>query len=135
MVRRRVLGVLACCVAALAMAASAHADVVDDAPAIAAQGTGDMRAFIRGSDGALWTRTWNGTSWTGWASLGGVLTSGPAATARPGGISAVVGRGTAGAYRHRAFTPSGGWASWEYLDGRFLSGPGVSYRQGTGQID
>ena len=41
-------------------------------PPIAARGAGDMRAVIRGSDGALWTRSWNGSSWTGWTSLGGV---------------------------------------------------------------
>src|SRR3954454_20190741 len=135
MVRRRVLGVLACCLAVLATAASARADVVDDAPAIAAQGSGDMRAFIRGSDGALWTRTWDGTNWTGWTSLGGVLTSGPAASARPGGIYDVVVRGSDGGYHHRAFTPAAGWTDWASLDGGFLSAPSVSYRQGTGQID
>ena len=46
--------------------------------------------FIRGRDGALWTRSWNGSAWSGWSSLGGVLTSGPAAIARPGGIYDVV---------------------------------------------
>jgi hypothetical protein len=135
MVRRRLLLVLACCVAVLATAVPARADVVDDSPAIAAQGAGDMRAFIRGSDGALWTRSWNGTTWTGWSSLGGTLTSGPSASARPGGIYDVVVRGTENAYYHRAFTPAGGWTEWAALGGTFSSAPGVSYRQGTGQID
>ncbi len=85
--------VLACAAAALA-AAPARADLVDDDPAVAAQGTGDMRVFIRGHDNALWTRSWNGSSWSGWSSLGGVLTSGPAAMARPGGIYDVFVRGT-----------------------------------------
>ena len=105
---RRGLIALVCALVALP-AASAPADVVDDAPAVAAQGTGDVRTFIRGSDGALWTRSWDGTTWTGWSSLGGVLTSGPAATARPGGIYDVVVRGGDGAYHHRAFTPTTGW--------------------------
>src|SRR4051812_16581667 len=135
MVWRRVLGVLACCLAVLATAATARADVVDDVPAVAAQGTGEMRAFIRGSDGALWTRTWDGTNWTGWSSLGGVLTSGPAASVRPGGIYDVVARGTNGSYYHRAFTPAAGWSDWVSLDGGFLSAPSVTYRQQTGQID
>ncbi|MEO7252131.1 MAG: hypothetical protein ABIW30_05930, partial [Arenimonas sp.] len=56
---------LACLAALLAFAPAARADVVDDAPAVAAQGAGDMRASVRGSDGALWTRSWNATSWSG----------------------------------------------------------------------
>ena len=82
---RRSLLVLAACCAVLLTAAPAHAapGIVDDDPAVAGRGAGDMRAVIRGSDGALWTRSWNGSSWTGWVSLGGALTSGPAISARP----------------------------------------------------
>ena len=54
-IRRSLLAVLACSIAVLA-AAPAHGAVVDDDPAVAAQGVGDMRLFVRGRDGALWTR-------------------------------------------------------------------------------
>ena len=57
--RGTLLVTLACCVAGLA-AAPARSAVVDDSPAVAAQGIGDMRVFIRGRDNALWTRSWNG---------------------------------------------------------------------------
>ena len=32
--------------------------------------------FVRGTDNALWHKAWTGAGWTGWSSLGGVLTSG-----------------------------------------------------------
>ena len=126
-VRRTFLALLACSIALLA-AAPAGADVVDDDPAIAAQGLGDMRLFVRGRDGALWTRSWNGSAWSGWSSLGGQLTSGPAAMARPGGIYDVFVRGTDNAIHHRAFTPAGGWSNWASLGGTFISGPGATFR-------
>ena len=126
---------LACCLAVLA-AAPAQAAVVDDDPSIAAQGAGDIRLFVRGTDGALWTRSWNGTTWSAWGSLGGQLTSGPSAIARPGGIYDVYVRGLDTAYYHKYFTPAGGWSEWERLtEGHFNSAPGASYRQGTGEVD
>jgi hypothetical protein len=133
--RRSLVAVAACCAAVLAAAVPARADVVDDDPAVAAVGAGDMRAFIRGSDGALWTRTWNGTAWSSWSSLGGLLTSGPAVSARPNGIYDVVVRGTGNTYYHKAFTPAGGWTDFAPLGGAFLSAPSVTYRQGSGEID
>ena len=132
--RRWLVAGLACAVTALA-AAPARADLVDDDPAVAAQGSGDMRVFIRGRDNALWTRSWTGSSWSGWSSLGGSLTSGPAAMARPGGIYDVFVRGPDNAIHHRSFTPATGWSGWDSLGGTFTSGPGAMYRQGGGQVD
>jgi hypothetical protein len=130
----RIVALLACAFALLA-AAPARADVVDDDPAIAAVGAGDMRIFVRGTDGAVWTRSWNGSSWSGWSSLGGEATSGPVAISR-GGIYDVFVRGPDNAYYHKYFTPAGGWSpTWERLGGIFLSAPGASLRQGTGEID
>ena len=118
------VAVLLCALAACPAASTrAGAAVYDDAPAIAARGAGDMRAFIRGSDGALWTRSWDGSSWSAWSSLGGVLTSGPAASARPNGDYDVVVRGTDGGYHHRAFTPGEGWSGWAPLGGSMISRP------------
>ena len=130
----RIVVLLASALALLA-AAPARADVVDDGPAVAAVGAGDMRAFIRGSDGALWTRSWNGSVWSSWSSLGGVLTSGPAVSARPNGTYDVVVRGVANTYYHAAFTLAGGWTGFAPIGGTFLSAPSVTYRQGSGEID
>ena len=126
MTGRGPLVALTLAVVALLAPALARADVVDDAPAVAARGIGDMRTFIRGTDGALWTRTWDGAAWTPWTSLGGALTSGPAASARPDGVYDVVVRGADGGYHWRAFTPAGGWTDWVPLGGGFISGPAVS---------
>jgi hypothetical protein len=134
-VRRSLLVALACCAAVLAGAVPARAATVDDGPAVAALGLGDARVFIRGTDSALWTRTWNGTTWTNWSSLGGSLTSGPAVGTRPDGVYDVVVRGPDNAYYHRAFTPAGGWSDFVSLGGSFISAPTVSYRQGAGYID
>ena len=116
-------------------AAPAGAEVVDDDPAIAAQGIGDMRLFVRGRDGALWTRSWNGSTWSDWSSLGGQLTSGPAAMTRPGGVYDVFVRGGDNAIHHIYFTPGGGWSGWASLGGGFTSGPGATFRQGSGNVD
>jgi hypothetical protein len=34
----------------------------------------------------MWTRTYNGTSWTGWQSLGGYLTSNTSGVSTPGAL-------------------------------------------------
>jgi hypothetical protein len=116
---------------ALLVAAPARAGVLDDDPAIAAVGAGDMRIFVRGTDGAVWTRSWNGSSWSGWSSLGGVATSGPAAITR-GNIYDVFVRGGDNAYYHKYFTPASGWsAGWERLGGVFHSAPGASLRDNS----
>ena len=64
-----------------------------------------------------------------------MLTSGPAASARPNGIYDVVVRGTGNTYFHKAFTPAGGWTDFAPIGGTFLSAPSVTYRQGSGEID
>jgi hypothetical protein len=46
---------------------------------VVGQDNGQTDLFVRGGDNALWHRTWRAGSWTDWESLGGVLTSGPAA--------------------------------------------------------
>jgi uncharacterized protein YvpB len=36
--------------------------------------------FVRGSDGGLWHRSWDGSTWNWWEPLGGALASGPTVT-------------------------------------------------------
>jgi hypothetical protein len=38
-----------------------------------------LEVFARGQNNELLLRTWDGTRWSGWQSLGGVITSDPAA--------------------------------------------------------
>src|ERR1035437_4877671 len=55
-----------------------------------------LDVFVQGTDGVLYQKTWTG-SWSGWKSLGGKLTSSPAAATRGTGLIDVHVRGTDGA--------------------------------------
>ena len=51
----------------------------------------EIKLFVRGTDNALWHKWWNGSAWSGWESLGGVLTSGPAVIQiTPAGVTSTV---------------------------------------------
>jgi hypothetical protein len=60
--------------------------VLSTAPAIASVGADRYAVVGRGSDGAVWQRVYDGTSWSDWASLGGSGISAPSIEAdRVGG--------------------------------------------------
>ena len=40
-------------------------------------GPNRLDCFARGTDNAMWHRWWDGGSWGGWESLGGIILSGP----------------------------------------------------------
>jgi hypothetical protein len=82
---------------------------------------GRIDLFVRGSDGALWHRTMYGSGpsnlWTRWASLGGIITSDPAAvsTGNPHNDTfelTVAARGTDGALWTRHVTGTQEWGPW-----------------------
>jgi len=50
-------------------------------PSITSRATGQLNVVMRGSDNQLWHRYWDGASWSGWAALGGILSSSPAIAA------------------------------------------------------
>src|SRR5947209_2028716 len=60
---------------------SSASAILDTGPAISSWGGNRLDVFNRGSDGAIWTKASNdgGNSWSGWYSIGGYCTSGPAA--------------------------------------------------------
>lgn len=90
--------------------------------------------FARGSDGALWTRTWHG-AWGSWARLGGVLTAGTGTAAispSPGRIAVFV-NGPHDVLYERDYGPSG-WSKWFPL-GETLSGtPAAAFGNGRGLL-
>jgi hypothetical protein len=98
---------------------------VGDGPGATTAGQGAEDVYVRGTDDALWTRHLNNGTWGLWTTLGGVLTSAPAAS----GIDVYV-RGTDNAIwtRHG----SGGWLS---LGGVLTSAPAATptdlYARGT----
>jgi hypothetical protein len=85
--------------------------------------------FGRGTDNRLWWRHQTSSGWTGWAPLGGALTSEPAvnigSAATPGVLSVFV-RGSDGALWGRTLrasvTGQMEWTPWISLGGRLLPG-------------
>jgi hypothetical protein len=71
-------------------------------------------------------------TWLGWESLGGVLTSGPAASSWSSGRLDVFVRGTDSALWHKWF--QNGWSGWESLGGVLTSSP-AAVSSGNGRID
>jgi len=94
-----------------------HEEEEDDdmppAPAVVIDTTGSQWLFVRGTDAALWY-TRDGDPWT---SLGGVLTSGPDATAGPDGRVDVAVRGQDGASYIISYQ-DGTWGGYQHLGGR-----------------
>lgn len=111
--------------------------VMTDSPAIASTGTNNLFAFVRGSDGALYTVTYNGSSWAAWTGsgwngsagdlggpTGGQFVGAPAAVAWGGNVTVAV-RGTDNALWIR--TLSGGtWGSWTSLGGTLTGSPALA---------
>ena len=122
--------------AALAFTGTASAEVLDDNPAAASRGPGQVSVFIRGSDGTLLTSDLSGGSCTPWRSLGGYLDAGPGAAGRDATTTDVFVRGGDSALFHRYFQTTGGWsATYGRLGHTMLSAPTVSVRRGYGYID
>lgn len=80
--------------------------------------------FARGSDNGLWYRTYDGTAWSGWVGLGGVLASDPDASTWYGKTYVFV-RGTDNGLWYRQFDGLH-WSGWINLGGVINSGPGAS---------
>ena len=95
-----------------------------DDPAVSSWGNNRLDVFVRGTDDALWHKWWDGSSWSGWESLGGVLTSAPAAVSWGNNRIDVFVRGTDNALHHKWW--AGGWSGWESLGGVLTSAPTVS---------
>jgi len=94
-------------------------------PAVCAQNASSLDAFVQGTDHALWYTHWDGTKWSSWKSLGGNLTSPPAATSPANGVIDVFVRSTDGALWFRSTTNGGAfWSSWSSLGEQLASGTG-----------
>jgi hypothetical protein len=79
-----------------------------------------LEVFARGTDKALWHgwHTSPANGWSGWYSLGGMLTSNPTVARNPDGRLEVFVRGTNGALYHMwQVAPNFTWTSWSSLGG------------------
>ena len=96
-------------------------------PAVASQEPWSLDVFARGSDDALWQRSYRpGKGWSAWLSRGGVLTSSPGAVSWGRGHVAVVVVGSDRAVWLKSWTATGSWTRWVSLGGTATSAPGVA---------
>jgi hypothetical protein len=92
--------------------------------AVSSWGVNRLDVFARGTDGTLRHKVFNGR-WSAWESLGGAITSGPAAVSRANGIINVFARGTTGDVQTKSYT-NGTWSAWSSLGGGIVGEPTVS---------
>jgi len=102
-------------------------------PTVSSWGTSRMDLFVRGTDRALWHRSFDGNNWSNWESLGGLLGSDPSAVSwGPNHIDVFV-KGTDGRLWQKTLD-NGTWSNWQPLGGPIGSAPSAS--SGTvGHID
>jgi hypothetical protein len=118
------------------VAASVVASVAG-APAVSAQSANTIDLFFRGTDGALWWKHWDGTTWSSSMSLGGILTSDPSSAAPGNGLIDVFVRGNDSAIWEKTSTDSGSsWSGWQSLGGQIPAGTAPSVCSwGAGRVD
>jgi len=107
-------------------------------PAVCAKDANSLGVFVQGTDHALWYKHWDGTNWGSWESLGGVLTSSPAAATAPGSNRMdVFVRGTTGVLWQKTTTDGGTtWSTWYNLGGILPAGTGpAACSWGAGRLD
>lgn len=105
---------------------------------IATEDKARVDVFARGVDSQLWHRAWfKETGWKPWESLGGNITSSPAAVQDGKAPQALIGgkhkpiirvfaKGTAGDYQMITWNGDE-WGKWESLGGKFSSAPIAVY--------
>jgi hypothetical protein len=105
---------------------------VAGAPTVCTQDANSLDVFAKGTDGALWHTSSQGSGWSAWASLGGSPTSSPAATSRNTGGLTVFARDSDGAIWYRDYV-AGSWGKWVSIGGQTPAGTGpavCSWRAG-----
>jgi len=100
---------------------------------VVAWGPNRLDAFAVGTDHAMWHRWWNGASWGGWESLGGVLTSLPNAVSWGPNRLDIFALGANHAMWHRWWDGSR-WGGWESLGG-ILTSPPNAVSWGPNRLD
>jgi len=82
-----------------------------------------VHLFAQGTDQALWSKYQSGSGWSGWQSLGGALSSSPAATSPGSGLIDVFVRGTDGAVWYKDWNGAA-WSGWHSAGGQIPAGTG-----------
>jgi hypothetical protein len=95
---------------------------LNSGPAVCQNGDGRLELFVRGNDNALWHRAQtaaNGSAWTDWASLGGVLDSEVSVGRNADGRLEAFARGRNGFVSHiwQRATNENTWSPWTSFGG------------------
>jgi spore germination protein YaaH len=99
--------------------------ILTSGPAASSWGPTRTDVFARGTDNALWHRSWDGSAWAAWESLGGNMTSKAAAVSWGANRIDVFVRGADSALWTRSWDGTK-WTAWQSLGGVLYSGPTVA---------
>jgi hypothetical protein len=108
-------------------------DMAEGGPGVASWGPGRLDLFVRGADGGPLWKIYNGSTWTEWSALGGVIQGNPAAVSWGTGRIDVVALGMDNAIWLKSYN-NGSWSGWSSLGGSFNSSPAIASR-GAGRLD
>jgi hypothetical protein len=103
-------------------------------PAAVSWASGRMDVFARGTDNALWQRTFTDGAWLPWKRLGGLLTSAPSVASQASGRLDVFVRNTDDGVSYKSFRSGSGWAAWKRLGGAITSSPAAT-SWASGRLD
>jgi hypothetical protein len=105
------------------------------APAINSHVNGVLNVFVRGTDGAVWQKSWDGSQYTGWVSLGGQIIGAPVAiTAVPGTVD-LFARGVDRATYQKHYAAGSGWTDWFRVDPTPMDSSPAAVADGQSAID
>jgi hypothetical protein len=93
-----------------------------------------VHLVVRGTNGAVYHATRQGSTWTPWESLGGAIRGTPAVAPRPGGGIAIFVRGTDNRI-YAKYGNTGSWTGWSSMPGETLSSPAVAWGYQAGRLD
>ena len=83
--------------------------------------TTNLTVFVRGMNNAIWYQTWNGSAWSGWLSLGGIISSDITATSSGRNITIFV-NGLDHAEYYQVWDGNA-WSGWKGMGGLITSNP------------
>jgi Peptidase family M23/Repeat of unknown function (DUF346) len=91
---------------------------------VASWASNRLDLFVRGNNGAMYHRWWDGSAWSGWEYHPGCLRGGPAAVSRMTNRVDVFVRGC-GDHLHKKSWNGSNWSDWQDLGGCLRSEPAV----------
>jgi RHS repeat-associated protein len=80
-------------------------------PAVSSWAANREDLFVHGADNAIWHKSWNGSTWSAWESLGPTIVSNPAAVARTTNAIDVFGLGSDGNIYQKSWNGTA-WSAW-----------------------